>query len=253
MTSPPAVEVSRVGVSYGSRLALQDATATARPGELVCLVGMNGAGKSTLLKAIVGIVPHTGSVSVAGVAGRARRRLLAYVPQREEVEWAFPISVLEVVMLGRLEGLRRIGFASGQERAAARRALDAVGAADLWRRPIAELSGGQQQRVMLARALHNGASVLLLDEPLSGVDPTTREVVRGLLRRRCDEGGTVLMATHDVLGSAALADRVWGLNRTVVADVPAARLREREVLERIYGENLIVLPGGQLAVGDQAG
>ena len=105
---------------------------------------------------------------------------------------------------------------------------------------------------MIARALFSRAPVMLLDEPLAGVDPTTAQVILRLLRERCEEGGTVLMATHDIAGSTRIADRVWGLNGTVVADVPAARLCEEEVLRRIYGGSLIVLDGGRLALGDQA-
>ncbi len=131
-------------------------------------------------------------------------------------------------------------------------ALHNVDMAGLRSRAIGELSGGQQQRVILARALYSQAPVMLLDEPLSGVDPATRELVLDLLRRRCEEGATVLMATHDVLGSSQIADRVWGISGTVVADVPAYRLLDEDVLRRIYGEHLLVLPSGRIAVGDEA-
>jgi manganese/iron transport system ATP-binding protein len=160
--------------------------------------------------------------------------------------------VIEVVLMGRASTVKRLGWISPAERAAALEALEQVGAEDLRSRPIGELSGGQQQRVVLARALFSEAPVMLLDEPLSGVDPGTQEVILRLLREHCVRGGTVLMATHDVLGSAEIADRVWGINRTVVADVKAALLLNEEVLRRIYGESLLLLPTGHLAVGDQA-
>ncbi len=216
------------------------------------LVGMNGSGKSTLLKAIVGTVPATGTVTVLDRVDRSRRQLLGYVPQRESIQWNFPISVLEVVMMGRLSTVRRIGPDRAADRAAARAAISKLQMTEFGERGIGELSGGQQQRVMLARALCSGAQVLLLDEPLSGVDPATREVILAVLRDICADGGTVLMATHDVAGTAAVADRVWGLNGTVVADIPAADLLRDDVLAAIYGESLVVLPDGRRAIGDQA-
>ncbi|MGI8563427.1 MAG: metal ABC transporter ATP-binding protein [Candidatus Dormibacter sp.] len=252
MTEPPAVYLERVSARYGSLLALQDATASAPAGSFVCLVGLNGAGKSTLLKAVVGIVTVSGRVAVAGLEGSGRRRLLAYVPQREDINWTFPASVLDVVLMGRQASLRRIGWTAATDREAALGGLEQVGLAELRERSIGELSGGQQQRVMLARALFSQAPVLLLDEPLSGVDPASQDGVLRLLHAFCSRGGTVLMATHDVVGSARMADRVWGVNGTVVADLPADRLLRRDTLELIYGEHLLVLPDGGLALGDQA-
>ena len=246
------MELEDVSVHYGDTAALSGTTAAAPPGSLVCLIGLNGSGKTSILKAIAGSVAFDGHIRVNGVEGPERRRHLAYVPQREAVEWGFPISVLDVVMLGRTEHLRRVGPSSPATRSLALAALGALGMEELAWRSIGELSGGQQQRVMLARALCSSAPVLLLDEPMNGVDPTTREVVAGLLRRHCAAGGTVLMATHDVAGSAALATVIWGVNRTVVAEVAPGRLLELDVLRAIYGDTLLVLPGGRVALGDQS-
>lgn len=251
LSERPAVSFRGLGVRYGAVAALSEATGEAAAGSLVCLVGLNGSGKSTLLKALVGTVPTTGEVSVMGLRGPARRSRIAFVPQREAVEWDFPISVQEVVMLGRREYLNRIGWSRSRDRREALAALDRLDIADLAGRSIGALSGGQQQRVMLARAFHSGAPVLLLDEPLNGVDPTTRRLVTNLLRAHCAGGGTVLMATHDVVDAAEIADRVWGINRTVVADLEPGRLLEEDALRRIYGESLLVLGGGRLALGDQ--
>jgi ABC-type Mn2+/Zn2+ transport system ATPase subunit len=248
-----AVDIRGLTVRYGAHLGLRDATARAAAGSLVALVGLNGSGKSTLLRAVAGMVPFTGHVSVLGAeAPGQRRRLLAYLPQREDINFGFPITVLDVVLMGRASSLKRMGWTSRGDRAAALQALDQVDAAALRSRPIGELSGGQQQRVILARALYSGAPVLLLDEPLTGVDPSTRQLVLDLLRDLCRRGATVLLATHDLLEATSVADRIWGLNRTVVADVPAGRLMDEEVLLRIYGERLLVLSGGRFAVGDQA-
>jgi len=246
------VSLHDVSARYGNRVALSGVTASAPAGSFVCLVGLNGAGKSTLLKAVVGTVAVSGRVCVAGVEGARRSRLLAFVPQREDVNWDFPVSVLDVVLMGRPASLRRIGWTAQSERAAALAALTQVGLPELGGRSIGELSGGQQQRVVLARALFSQARVLLLDEPLSGVDPASQDSVLHLLRAFCSQGGTVLMATHDVVGSARVADRIWGVNGSVVADVPAGLLLRRDTLERIYGEHLLVLPGGGVALGDQA-
>jgi ABC-type Mn2+/Zn2+ transport system ATPase subunit len=246
------VRIDGLTVRYGAHVALADVHAEAPPGSFVCLVGLNGSGKSTLLKAIVGVLPATGSVSVLGRQDGSRRRLVAYVPQREDLNWGFPISVLEVVLMGRASAVRRIGLSSAEDRAAAMEALQELDLTGLRAHAIGELSGGQQQRVILARALYSEAPVMLLDEPLSGVDPASRELILDLLRRRCEAGATVLMATHDVLGSSQIADRVWGLDGTVVADIPATRLLDEDILRRIYGEHLLVLPGGRIAVGDEA-
>ena len=248
---PPAVSFRNLSVRYGSVAALVDASATAVAGTLVCLVGLNGSGKSTLLKALVGTVPASGEVSIMGTSGPARRRQIAYVPQREAVEWDFPISVLEVVMLGRRTHLARIGWARSSDRVDAMGALERLGLGDMSNRSIAALSGGQQQRVMLARAIHSAAPVMLLDEPLNGVDPGTRRLVLELLREHCTAGGTVLMATHDVVDSAEIADRIWGINRSVVADLEPHELLEEPALRKIYGDSLLVLGGGRLALGDQ--
>lgn len=246
------MRIDGLTVRYGAHVALAGAHAEAPPGSFVCLVGLNGSGKSTLLKAIVGVLPATGSVSVLGRDDGSRRRLVAYVPQREDLNWGFPISVFEVVLMGRPSAVRRIGWSSAQDRAAAMEALHQLDMTDLRSRAIGELSGGQQQRVILARALYSEAPVMLLDEPLSGVDPASQELILELLRRRCQAGATVLMATHDVLSSSQIADRVWGLAATIVADVPASRLLDEDILRRIYGEHLLVLPSGRIAVGDEA-
>jgi ABC-type Mn2+/Zn2+ transport system ATPase subunit len=247
-----AVDLRRVTVSYGGVLALDDASASAPQGRLIGIVGLNGAGKSTLLKAIIGAVPATGAIAVLGRSDRSRRRHLAYVAQREEVSWRFPVSALQVVLMGQPRALRRVGPDRRSDRERAEEALHRLGMGGLRHRTIGELSGGQQQRVMLARALFNeDARVLLLDEPLSGIDPATRELTLQLMREECDRQCTVLMATHDVAEAARIADRVWGLNKRVVFDGPAARLLDEEVLSRIYGERLLVLPGGKRALGDQ--
>ncbi|MHB8507663.1 MAG: metal ABC transporter ATP-binding protein [Candidatus Dormibacteria bacterium] len=253
MNAAPVIELRGVSVEYGEVRALADATAAAAAGQLVALVGPNGAGKSTLLKAIVGAVRlSAGSVSVAGMTSRsARREMVTYVPQHESVDWGFPVSVLEVVALGDLAPANWRPWSGRAVRGQAREALARVGMDGLRARAIGALSGGQQQRAMLARALMREAPVLLLDEPLSGVDPATREDILVLLRALCGQGRTVLTATHDVEEASRVADRAWGVHGSIVADVPAADLLLPEVMRQVYGEHLVLLSGGTLALGDQ--
>ena len=242
-----------VSAGYDSVLALSHATATAAPGTFVALVGPNGAGKSTLLKAIVGAIrAWEGKIAIGDATTVSdRRRLIAYVSQHESIEWGYPISALEVVELGQLGQNPWIPWTERTVRDRALGALAALGMADFKDRSIGALSGGQQQRIIMARALMQDAPLFLLDEPLSGVDPRSAEVILGLLRRLVGEGHTVLMATHDVEEAASVADRVWGVNGSVVADVPAADLLKPEVMRSIYGGHLVMLADGGVALGDQ--
>jgi ABC-type Mn2+/Zn2+ transport system ATPase subunit len=245
--------LSKVTARYGAVTALRDLTARAEPGTFIALVGPNGAGKSTILKSIVGTVEVvSGRIAIGDAESRsARRRMVAYVSQHETIEWDFPITATEVVELGQLGHQPWVPWRARGVRERASRALEAVGVTDLRRRSIGALSGGQQQRVILARALVQDAPIFLLDEPLSGVDPTSAQTILALLRRLVDEGHMVLMATHDVQQAALVADRVWGISGTVVADVPAPELLNPAVMKRIYGDHLVVLEGGAVALGDQ--
>ena len=247
------LRIQGVTAGYGDLVALRAATATATPGTFIALLGPNGAGKSTLLKAIVGAAHvRGGSISIGDASSvAARRRLIAYVAQHESVEWSFPITVQQVVELGQIGRSPWLPWRARGVRGRALSALDAVGMADLKDRSIGALSGGQQQRVIIARALMQDAAVFLLDEPLSGVDPASAAVILDLLRRLTAEGHTVLMATHDVDEAARTADRVWGMNGSLVVDVPASELLHPEVMKRIYGDHLVILEGGAVALGDQ--
>ena len=229
------------------------ATATAEPGTFVALLGPNGSGKSTLLKSIVGAAQvRAGTISIGDASSvSARRRLIAYVAQHESIEWGFPITVQQVVELGQIGRAPWLPWRASGVRQRAIDALDAVGMQPFRQRAVGALSGGQQQRVIMARALMQDAPVFLLDEPLSGVDPASAAVILDLLRRLAADGHTVLMATHDVDQAAAAADRIWGMNGSLAVDVPAKDLLQPDVLRQIYGEHLIVLDDGAVALGDQ--
>jgi manganese/iron transport system ATP-binding protein len=254
-----AIEMERVSVSYGGRVALQDVTLGIAPGQLVGIIGPNGAGKSTLLKALLGTVPlSSGRVRVLGEEPTRARRRIAYVPQREQVAWDFPITVEEVVLLGsyrRVGWLRRPGAA---ERAAAVESLKAVGLADRRDSQIGRLSGGQQQRVFIARALlqlggpadlAQIGGVILLDEPMASVDAASGEVVMSVLRGLANAGCTVLMSTHDLNVAATTCDRLLLLNRHLTGFGPPAEVFTAEVLSETYGGHALLFSSGATSFG----
>ena len=206
-------------------------------GQLVGVIGPNGAGKSTLIKTILGTLqPSAGAVLVGGWPARSReaRNLIGYVPQREVVNWDFPVTVADVVLMGRTARLGPLRFPGSADRQAVADALAQVGMTAFAGRQISQLSGGQQQRVFLARALAQGGRLLLLDEPLNGVDAGTQETIGALLRRLRDAGDTILLATHDLELAADWCDqlvlvqschhRLWPARRGVAAGDAAADL-----------------------------
>jgi manganese/iron transport system ATP-binding protein len=223
------IAFDNVAVQLGGRLVLEDASLTVRSGELVGLIGPNGAGKTTLLRSALGLLkPIRGNLAVGGLAG--------YVPQRHEFAWDFPISVEDTVMTGRsgrLGLLRRPGTADWE---AVDRALERVRMADLRERPVGELSGGQRQRVLVARALALEPAALLLDEPFTGLDIPTQELLSELFLSIAREGHAVLMTTHDLAGAMYGCDRIALLNRTVVAvGTPGELADEDELWMRTFG------------------
>jgi manganese/iron transport system ATP-binding protein len=229
-----ALSVQDVTVRLGQRLVLEHVDLTVAGGELVGLIGPNGAGKTTLLRAILGVqAVDRGRVLVDGAApGRAR---IGYVPQRQEFAWEFPISVAGAVMTGRTRLIGVGRWPRAADRTAVADALARTGIADLSRRPIGELSGGQRQRVLMARALALQPSVLLLDEPFSGVDVPTQELLTELFAELVTEGRALLMTTHDLAAAAASCTRLCLLNRTVVAEGPPEQLRDPHVWLRAFG------------------
>ncbi len=233
------LDVRDVTVAYpNGHVALREASFSLPPGTICGLVGVNGSGKSTLFKAVMGLVrPARGSVSVLGMPVEAalRSNLVAYVPQAEEVDWTFPIRVRDVVMTGRYGHMGLLRIPRAPDRAAVAGALDRVGIAPLADRQIGELSGGQRKRVFVARALAQGARLMLLDEPFTGVDVTTEAAITDLLRAHRDSGGIVLVSTHNLGGVPAFCDRVVLVNRTVLAAGPTEEVFTAENLSRAFG------------------
>ena len=235
-----SVEVSALAVGYGGEPVLRDVSFSAAPGTSVCVLGPNGGGKTTLFRALLGdLQPTSGSVELA-----ARP---AYVAQTDRTRLDFPVSALDVALMGSLANGGWWRPARRSDRAAARGALERVGLEGHAASPFGALSGGQRQRVLIARALVQDAPVLLLDEPLAGVDPVSADRIESLLTQLRDEGRTLLVSTHD-MESARGFDRVLCLNRRQVAyDAPAAALLP-EVLEATYGSEIVVLDGGVRAI-----
>ena len=239
-TSP--VSIHDVTVAYDRKPVLWDVDYDAPGSALVGIVGPNGAGKSTLLKAILGLVPlASGQIEIFGRPARRQRRLVGYVPQRESVDWDFPVSALDVVCMGRY---RRIGWCKpvGRvHREAAMESLRQVGMADYAARQISELSGGQQQRVFLARALAQEAELYLMDEPLAGVDAATERAIIDILKLLRDRGKTCLVVHHDLQTVRQYFDHILLLNMRVVAAGPSEAILTEENLARTYGGRLTLL------------
>lgn len=233
-----AIEVDQLVVRYGAVRALDGATVRVGDGRVTALIGMNGSGKSTLFKAIMGLVrPDIGEIRVGGVTPAAARRrgLVTYVPQSEAVDWNFPISVRDVVMMGRYG---RQGFTRRPRRsdhAAVADALARVELTELADRQIGQLSGGQRKRAFVARGIAQGARVILLDEPFAGVDKRSEATITRLLRELAAGGCTVFASTHDLHGVRQLADDAVLLKRHVLLHGPVEEVVQPVHLARVFG------------------
>lgn len=254
-TDDPAVELIDVTLGYGGTPVLRAATARIAAGQFVGLVGPSGAGKTTLLRALLGMVPHVeGSVRVLGQEVRgAPPPGVGYVPQLETVDWNFPVTVEEVVLMGRAMRMGPWPWPGRQHRQQMHRLLHRLGIGGLARRHIRELSGGQQQRVFLARALISEPRILLLDEPTSGVDIKTRDEVLHLLGDLNADGVTVLLTTHELNAVAAHLPWVLCINGGIIAQGDPEEVFTAEVLSRTYGADMqVVRKDGLLLVADVA-
>ncbi|MBN1680249.1 MAG: metal ABC transporter ATP-binding protein [Anaerolineae bacterium] len=204
--------VENLSAGYNSHRALHAVSFDLHAGERVGIVGPNGAGKSTLFKAIVGLLPHQGSISIQGATCYQSHTMVGYVPQHESIDWNFPVNVWDVVMMGRARQIGYILPPRQRDRIAVRRALERVGMWNLRKRQIGELSGGQRRRVFVGRALAQQASVLMLDEPFSGVDAGAEEDIFQVLDVLRAEGVAVLLATHNLVQAATHYDKLMFLN-----------------------------------------
>jgi manganese/iron transport system ATP-binding protein len=244
------LDLDCVTVSYSGGPALQEISLAVPHGAQVAVVGPNGAGKSTLFKALVGLLPlRAGSILIHGRAPNDQQDPVAYVPQREEVDWRFPVTVKDAVMMGRYGRLGLLRRPAPADRRAVASALETMGLTGLADRPIADLSGGQQQRVFLARALAQEPHVLLLDEPFTGVDAAVRENVLDVLETLRATNVTVLVSTHDLRLASERFELVALLNRRLIAYGPPADVFRPENVSAAFGGGAIFLDG--MVVVDQ--
>lgn len=236
----PVIAVRDLTVVYDGDLALRDITFAVNPGDSVAIIGPNGAGKSTLIQAIMGLLQaRSGDIMVDDP------QRLGYVPQHEAVNLDFPVTVRDVVMMGRA---RRIGWLRWPGRAdqtAVETALARVGMGAYAHRQIGDLSGGQRQRVFVARALAQEAAVLILDEPFSGVDASAQAAMMAVLDALHTDGLTIILCTHDLNLAFQRFDRVLALKERVIAYGPPAAVYTREILAQLYGGRLTTLENGQ--------
>jgi manganese/iron transport system ATP-binding protein/manganese/zinc/iron transport system ATP- binding protein len=237
----PAIEVRHLTVSYGERPALLDVSVTIEPDQLVGVIGPNGSGKSTLIKAILGFVrPDVGEVLIAGQNVDRAKGLVAYVPQRGAVDWDFPITVKEVALMGRYQQIPWYRSLRKIDHEAALDALSMVRMSDFADRQIGQLSGGQQQRVFLARALAQGADILLLDEPFAGVDAATERAILEVLERAKAAGKTLVVVHHDLTTAAEYFDNLILLKQRLYAYGPPRVVLQEELLSQVYEGRLRV-------------
>jgi manganese/zinc/iron transport system ATP- binding protein len=237
---PPPLEVHDLTVAYHKKPVLWGVDLIVPRGRLVGIVGPNGAGKSTLIKAAMGLIPvSSGWVKIFGEEKSYRR--VGYVPQRESVDWDFPVSVMDVVLMGRYGRMGLLRRPTRQDREIARECLDKVKMLPYANRQISNLSGGQQQRVFLARALAQESDLYFMDEPFAGVDAATESAIVTLLRELKDKGKTLLVVHHDLPTAREYFDMLLLLNMRVVAFGPTAEVFKSDLLQTTYGGRLTIL------------
>jgi manganese/zinc/iron transport system ATP- binding protein len=237
-----ALLVENLRVSYNSTPVLIGIDLHIDPGLVVGILGPNGAGKSTLFKAIMGLVPiDRGRILIHGGSIEGKRSSIAYVPQKESIDWDYPITVEEVALMGRYPHLGLIRRPGKADKRIVQRELGAVGIEHLAKRQIGQLSGGQQQRVFLARALVQDAAILLLDEPFVGVDAATEETVLSLVKRLKEDGRTIVIVSHDLGKASQNFDRLALINQRLVAYGPVEQVFMPELLNQAYGGRLTML------------
>lgn len=238
MTNKISIDIDNVTVAYNGKVALHSASLRLKSGTVCGLVGMNGAGKSTLFKAIMGFVkPVSGQILINGLSIRRvqKNNLVAYIPQSEEVDWNFPVSVYDVVMMGRYGYMNLLRIPRSLDKQTVKESLERVEMWEMRDRQIGELSGGQKKRTFFARALAQQATVLLLDEPFAGVDIKTEIMMINLLKTLSQAGHTILISTHDLAKITTFCDEVILINRSILAYGTTAEVFTEENLSLTFG------------------
>ena len=240
--APPAVEFRGISAGYNGTPVVHDVNLRVMPGDFVGLLGPSGSGKTTLLRTVLGAVDVlAGNLLMNGQPANGRRHRAGYVPQLETIDWNFPVTVEEAVMMGRTMSNAWFPWFRRKERELALAMMERLGIAGLAKRHIRELSGGQQQRVFLARALVSNPELLLLDEPTSGVDIKTRDHVMHLLHDLNHSGVTIILTTHEINAVAVHLPRIICLNGSIVADGPPHRVITPHILQEVYGAEMPVI------------
>ncbi len=249
-TNQPILDVQHLSVRYNGRAALDDINFHLHAGERVAVVGPNGAGKSTLFKVVAGVLPpSSGEANIFGSRPRGHV-CIAYIPQRSQVDWNFPVSVADVVMMGRSAKLGPLNWPHKKDWDYVHHALETVDLTDLASRQIGQLSGGQQQRMFIARALAQEAELMLMDEPLTGLDTPSQESLLSLLDRLKQERVTVMMATHDLDQAARHFDRIMLLNHRMIAFGEPGEVLHTNNLLQAYGGRLKMDSEGTMLMDD---
>ena len=241
-SGPPVLDIRGVWAGYNGTVALEDVSLQVSRGEILGVIGPNGSGKSTMFKVVLGLLkPWKGRVEVLGQPRGARRGDVGYVPQMELVDWDFPVTVGDVALMGRYGRLGLLRRPSRVDRRAADEALERVGMADLRKRLIGELSGGQRRRALLARALAHEPRLLLLDEPMAGLDATAQHQLLDIVRSLRQDDTTVVMSTHDLSCISGACHHAACLNRTLVAYGTPQEVLTEDVLGRTFGTHLLMV------------
>ena len=240
MDGTGTVTVKQLGVQYRLVEALKDVSVDIQPGRLTGIIGPNGAGKSTLIKAMLGLVPMTGGTALyKGKPLMEQLDAVAYVPQRSQIDWTYPATVWDVVLMGRVRKTGWFRRFSTVSRRLAAEALERVGMSDYRDRPIGQLSGGQQQRVFLARALTEEAEIFCFDEPLVGIDKETEAIIFDIFHELADAGKTLMVVNHDLGQAIANFDDLILLNRELIANGPRKQVLSADNLQRAYGGQVV--------------
>lgn len=242
MHNHPTISVKGLSVSYDRKRVLTNIYLEIEPGQIYGLIGPNGAGKSTLFKAILGLIEtNSGKILIEGKPIEKERKRVVYVPQRDDVDWSFPATVYDIVLMGRYPHKKMLERLDAHDRDIADQALADLGITNLKNRQIGELSGGQQQRVFLARALTQEAEIFLLDEPFVGVDVTTEEQIIKILKKLAAAGKTLLVVHHDLATVRDYFDKVILLNQRMIAYGDTEVTFTEENIAKAYRSQLSVL------------
>lgn len=238
----PVISIKGLSVSYGRKRVLTNIFMDFEPGHVYGIIGPNGAGKSTLFKAVLGLLDiNAGSILIKGEPIEAHRRQVVYVPQKSDVDWSFPATAFDIVLMGRYPHKKLLQRLNEHDRALARAALKETGMEQFENRQIGELSGGQQQRIFLARALCQEAEIFLLDEPFVGVDATTEDNIIKILRSLAEEGKTILVIHHDLSSVPEYFSRIALINQRLITFGDTAEAFTKENINNAYSGQLPIL------------